>query len=337
MTGKTCVVIVTYGDRWHLLSQTLQAISPLTSVASIMVVDNGSTCDLARRIGDLRMERVTIVPLGQNMGSAVGFGHGLKAAIESDCDLIWVLDDDNIPEPSALEHLQAQYSLLVKRIPPESFALQAMRSDRQQYLGVARGESVRQWFPIENSYLGFHLAKVPAKLLRKMMGSRVAPGDDKPTTIPIPFGIYGGLFCHRSLLEKIGYPKEDFYLYGDDNEFTHRITREGGTLFLVPGSRITDAESSWAAGGNGSKISLAGSMARAPAARAYYSLRNGTWFFRHHYCRNRAVYGVNKWVQLGRLVGGLLLQGQFTRASLVLKAVRDGELGKLGKDPDHTL
>src|SRR5690606_14606843 len=40
-----------------------------------------------------------------NLGPAGGFHYGLKHFIESDCDYVWLMDDDVIPDKTCLQEL----------------------------------------------------------------------------------------------------------------------------------------------------------------------------------------------------------------------------------------
>ncbi len=54
-----------------------------------------------------------------------------------------------------------------------------------------------------------------------------------------------GLFFHKDLIEKIGLPDESYFLYVDDFDFTYRITKAGGEIWMVTNSHLHDLESSF--------------------------------------------------------------------------------------------
>src|SRR3954466_11143147 len=86
-------VLVTYGSRWHLLSKVLQELLNYDQVSAIVVVDNGSTYDLSCRLRVDALERVKLISLGQNLGSAGGYAAGIREAYDAtSADLIWLLD-----------------------------------------------------------------------------------------------------------------------------------------------------------------------------------------------------------------------------------------------------
>ncbi len=338
MDKRVCVVTVTYGERWSLLRRVLAAVMAQKDVVGIVVVDNGVPYDLEQRLKECDYPAITTVKMGENTGPARGYCAGMRAAQKlAECELLWLLDDDNIPDRGALEELLHQYENLTVQVPREKLALLSMRADRRQYAAVASGDEVEKWFPRINSILGFHLAQVPGKIVRRLSPVRSHASGQHRDVVKIPFGIYGGLLFHRSLLETVGFPREDLYLYGDDSDFTARITRSGGSVCLVPRSRVEDAEVSWIAAGTARNASFAKRLSNAGRLQIYYGVRNGMWFSREYYCRNPLIFGLNTWFYVGWVGFGLLFRGQIGRFCLVMRAVRDGLTGKLGKREDMAL
>lgn len=50
--------------------------------------------------------------------------------------------------------------------------------------------------------------------------------------------IFVGFFVPRCVIEKIGYPRGDLFIYGDDDEYCHRILKKGYHIFKVRDSII---------------------------------------------------------------------------------------------------
>lgn len=99
-------VVVTYNRR-RLLAECLDAIEAQTHRPDlIIVIDNASTDDT----GDYLATRVWSIPhqahtLPRNYGGALGFAVGMKAALAAGAESVWLMDDDAIATPSALEYL----------------------------------------------------------------------------------------------------------------------------------------------------------------------------------------------------------------------------------------
>ena len=98
---KVCSVIVTYGDRFHLLKQVIEACYK-EGVDKVIVIDNASEENSKKQLKEYEKEnqdRLKVIYLEENIGSAGGYKRGLQEAYEcEECEYIWLLDDDNMPQ-----------------------------------------------------------------------------------------------------------------------------------------------------------------------------------------------------------------------------------------------
>ncbi|MGN6577511.1 MAG: glycosyltransferase, partial [Nocardioides sp.] len=104
MNVRVVAVVVTWNRR-DLLEESLAALAAQTHrLTEVVVVDNASTDGttdlLAERYGHL-----DVLHLSENTGGAGGFAVGVERALTHDADLVWLLDDDTVPTPSAAEGL----------------------------------------------------------------------------------------------------------------------------------------------------------------------------------------------------------------------------------------
>ena len=95
------VVTVTYGNRFHLLKQVIDA-ALSEGVSKVIVVDNNSDPESREKLREyeqkLGNEKIKVLYLDDNYGSAGGFKRGLgKAYNDPNCEFIWLLDEDNTP------------------------------------------------------------------------------------------------------------------------------------------------------------------------------------------------------------------------------------------------
>ncbi|MFC6933555.1 glycosyltransferase [Actinomadura yumaensis] len=101
---RVAAVVVTY-ERRELLTEALGALAAQTAPpAVVIVVDNASTDGTADLVRE-RFASADLVELSRNTGGAGGFAAGTARALELDADLIWLMDDDTVPEPGALAAL----------------------------------------------------------------------------------------------------------------------------------------------------------------------------------------------------------------------------------------
>src|SRR5262249_14986996 len=108
MTGapKVTAVVVTYNRRDLLLESLAAVLAQNRAPDSVIVVDNASadgTADAVRKA----FPGVQLAELARNSGGAGGFAAGLALALAGAADLIWLMDDDTVPEPGALAALLA--------------------------------------------------------------------------------------------------------------------------------------------------------------------------------------------------------------------------------------
>jgi GT2 family glycosyltransferase len=337
LAGQTCVVTVTYGDRFHLLKQVVNA-AFASGVRKVVVVDNASSPSSQLAIEGLEAQlagKIAVIRFPQNRGSAGGYKAGLIYARErSGCDYIWLLDDDNQPAPDALAALSRHYATLSQTVARNELAVISLREQMRDLSRVATGEPVAAVFPPRSSFSGFHLFHLKTQLrklvrqVRPLINQRarnVSVSRVYRERVLIPFCPYGGLFFHRDVLDKIGYPDERLFLYSDDNEFTWRFTRKGGRLFLIPSSIVQDLDNAWRIEQDEGDRLFSTSLRSPDDFRIYYRVRNQVHFEHQEWIDNRAVYALNKWFYLTLLWFGSRMLKKRERFALILRAVRDGE------------
>lgn len=328
---KICVVTVTYGDRGHLLAKMLDAIASSTVIVDrVVIVDNGSNSANENFFSSFGF-KIDVVKLGRNTGSAMGFKVGLKRAAETDCDLIWLLDDDNVPEPSALEKILTEREILGNN---ETHVFAAQRIDREKYVRAATTE-----FKIEvkkNAFLGFTLTDLPIRLWRKFSVNTKFESSNKNLVgvKKIGYAIYGGLLFHISWLAKGMYPDEKFYLYMDDTEYTTRLVQHGAQIYLVPDSKIKDSDISWFQISS-NKIPPILDM-DVDIQKLYYTTRNSCFLSKVRFVDNWSLFYINIVSFLFLLfIRGIWAGNSFNsiikRFKIVSHAVYDGIRSRLGE------
>jgi rhamnopyranosyl-N-acetylglucosaminyl-diphospho-decaprenol beta-1,3/1,4-galactofuranosyltransferase len=216
-----CAVVVTY-NRKALVVECLDAVLVQSHpVAEVIVLDNGSTDGtgaLLRARGYLHRPDVHHVELSENRGGAGGFAEGLRLARERTADWIWVMDDDAEPRPDAVERLLASPPAAlddtVALCPKVVYATGGIDSNQ-------RGHFHRRLRPLSPSeYREGHYAE-------------------------LGFLSFVGSLLRASAVRKIDLPRADFFVWGDDVEYSIRL-RAQGRLRLVPESVVVHKRSSQA-------------------------------------------------------------------------------------------
>jgi glycosyltransferase involved in cell wall biosynthesis len=296
------------------------------SIDHIVVVDNGSLEPIAQRVEESGWDsKISVIRLPENVGSAGGFAAGMQRAMQSSADMFWLLDDDNRPRPCALDRLLAAHQMMGGGV---DVLLQCYRGDRYQYVAAATAGISPGIIP--NSFQGLHIRNLMSKILNQFR----SPPNNTQIRFPcmeIPCAPYGGLLLSRSWPERVGLPDQKFFVYLDDYDFTYRITRAGGRIYLCAVSELEDLDVSWSVQDPGARSIFSPT---APPMRVYYSLRNGTYLERQ-LSTSQTVYVINMTIALTALSFWALTTGQSLgalrkRYALVFRAIRDGWVGSLG-------
>jgi rhamnopyranosyl-N-acetylglucosaminyl-diphospho-decaprenol beta-1,3/1,4-galactofuranosyltransferase len=150
--------------------------------------------------------------LERNLGGAGGFHHGLAWALERGADLVWLMDDDGVPDPGCLA------TLLAHRRGP------AGDLDFWGPVVVDEDAPDRLVFPIRLPGRARVVHDLPA-----VVAEAAAHGGLVPDVV-IPFN---GVLVTRGLVERIGLPREEFFIWGDDHEYRLRAERAGARTATV--------------------------------------------------------------------------------------------------------
>ncbi|MBN2679704.1 glycosyltransferase [Acidithiobacillus montserratensis] len=328
------VVIVTYGDRRELLLQVLDAL-PGQGVDRVVVVDNGARWsvkeDLSADYGDF----LDVVEMSANTGSAKGFATGIQRALNLGSGYIWLLDDDNRPRGDTLPLLREAYAAAAVNTPRDRLAVVAFRA---QFNGdLAMGVATHRINPPVNSFHGFHVRDIPYKLWRRTPWGSPHVCGTLPATVRLDATPYSGLLFNRDLIEAIGLPNEDFVLYEDDIEFTHRITQKDGKILLLTNTQLDDIESSWWNVGSRFRNSFVGLLKGEGDFRAFYGMRNRTYFDSACLKRSAWIFWVNRTVYMIVLFVFATILHRKKRFGILRQAVKDGLSGRLGMHKRHPL
>lgn len=324
MQYKICVVTVTYGNRWKFLSSVLTRVLSMPGVCSVIVVNNASDYFIDEKIAD---KRITLLNNTQNQGSAGGYNQGIQFAFKNvDADFIWLLDDDNLPHENALFEL-TKYWQTIKGGSNEK-ALFCLREDRRAHVSIACGERAERYYLVPDNFLGFSFFRILTNQLYKLK-DRFKKATAALPYAKIPYVPYGGLFMPKQLVETIGYPREDFFLYVDDSEYTYRITQSGAAIYLIPSAKVQDIDQSQ--GINYKKKLFRSALLDLWSFRTYYHIRNRMYFYSRVAIKNKFMFNINKALYLGFLRLISIISNERSAYKKLLIAVSDGLNGKLGK------
>lgn len=334
-SSLSVVITVTYGVRWHLLRQAL-ASAREEGLDRAIIVDNGAKEDIATLVQAEFGGFAEVLVMGRNTGSAGGFKAGMERALQSNAEYLLLLDDDNVLQPGCLQALQAAHSNGTKSVALQNLSVLAYRDNL--YADVVANVSTSGMDGNRAAFLGFHCADVPYKIFRRTIwGKRWIAQRPALKQASLAIAPYSGMYFHRSVLVNHGLPDERFLLYADDTDFSSRLTRAGGQIVLVPQARLVDLEMSWHVKARFTNTLDALLMGDGDF-RVFYSTRNNAYY---EACANSNGRTFLRWVNRALYLAALqvraIMKGRRQRFALLLRAIRDGERGRLGEHPDFPL
>jgi dTDP-4-dehydrorhamnose reductase len=217
MRGNIHAVVLTYNRR-ELLLQNLAALSQQTHpLQSILILDNGSTDGTPDAVSALGLRNVVYKRLEQNIGVAKGFIAAVQSAFEDPAaDWIWLMDDDMIPSPSALEELVSAFDRNFSS-PEQIGFLMSQATD-----GQGRAVNVPTIDP-----------RPPAVDQAPGWGRLLDQG-----IVAISQASLVALLIPRSTYRTFGNLNPEFVVWGEDADFTSRICEKRPGL-LVGTSKVT--------------------------------------------------------------------------------------------------
>jgi GT2 family glycosyltransferase len=168
-----------------------------------IVVDNGSTDDSVSELRS-RFPGVELIEAGRNAGFASGNNLGIRRALERGADFVWLLNDDTVVEPGALEAMLDV-------------------TDREPRAGV-----------IGCVLLEYHVHAVQA-----WGGGTMNPAFGLATVLTAPADdlayISGAcMLLPRDVLASVGLLDESFFLFMEDVDLCYRVSEAGWSIAIAP-------------------------------------------------------------------------------------------------------
>lgn len=334
ISSNVCIVTVTYGNREKYLKQLLDSVIENDNIKTIVVVDNNSDCT-NDFIDSYDSAKIKWINLKENTGSANGYHVGIKEAYENTtCDFIWLLDDDNVPAKDSLNILLAEYFSLKKEKKDLLIAVQARRPKFISHQRVFSMKNPIRFYKSKNVFLDFSYKKIFSKLFFVLKGRAINTDIIINTKIKAPYTQYGGLLLAREIVDKIGYPESKLFLYADDSEYTYRITRNKGSIYIIKDAIVDDVDFSWNYTSTFKQNIVFPLLEQGNNFRVYYSVRNQVYFELHNFMENKYIYLFNKYMYLFILLIFAIKNDKYNRFTLLLKATHDGNKNTLGINED---
>ncbi|WP_195265431.1 glycosyltransferase family 2 protein [Clostridium sp. 1001275B_160808_H3] len=191
---KICAIIVTF-NRLELLRESIEAlINQDYKLSKIIVVNNASTDGTNEYLLKIQKEyNELIVPimLENNIGGAGGFYEGIKFAYKMNFDNYWIMDDDTIVRKDTLVNM-------LKSVEGEKYGF------------VCSHVLYKDNTPC--------VMNIPT--LNKQWSDKISKG-----LIKVDSASFVSLLLNNEAIEKCGLPIKEFFIWGDDLEYTLRVSK----------------------------------------------------------------------------------------------------------------
>lgn len=278
-------VVLSY-KRKDLLKRCLESINAQSRPCDgIIVVDNASGDGTLEMLLQLQLPTLRVYELSHNTGASGGFSAGFRIAYQLGADFVWMMDDDVIPEPDALQRLVEAAETLDAQDQPHSFLLSTAYTEDGLLTNVPNVDARSNAIDYENW---------PALL--------------RFGVIPVRPATFVSILVPRLSLQRYGLPLAPMFMWGDDTEFTLRISQQTPG-YLVAASRVLHLRRV-----SGS-IDIRRETDPQRIALHRHFIRNELFIARrYHRWRRVPVLAVSR---LG-LVARLFWHGQFIKARMVL-------------------
>lgn len=260
----TVAVVVTY-NRLDMLKKCIDHVKKQTVTCDIIIIDNAST-DNTKEWVKLQ-DKLIYYNTRANLGGAGGFNIGMKKAVQSGYKYVWIMDDDCLPESDALEKLIDAHVVL------------------QGNYG---------WLSSIALWTDGHECKMNRQKLKKSFYQYSE--YMKYGVVQAEQATFVSLFLCSDTICKVGLPIKEFFIWGDDIEYTRRISvREQYPCFVVGTSQVVHAMTQ----NNGSSIAT-DEVGRIERYR--YAFRNENYLYRKEGLRGFVYYIAKCGLNLLRIV-----------------------------------
>lgn len=205
MTEPTVTAMIVTYNRLPLLKEAIQKVlaQDTPALKHLIVVNSASTDGTRAYLDQLTDPRLIVTHMSENLGGAGGFNWGMRQFMTlTQDDYVWVMDDDSMPTETALSKLLALFAA-------------------QPQAGWAASKVI--WTDGDWSKMN-----VPAPLV----GNATTLLQDQTRWLPIKQATFVSTIFSRTVIAQIGLPQKEYFIWGDDIEFTQRATQVSAGFFV---------------------------------------------------------------------------------------------------------
>ena len=195
---RVVAIVVTY-NRKHLLKENLECLQKQNADnLDILIIDNCSTDGTEDYIKDyIGQENVYYIKMEKNLGGAGGFNIGIKEAYKRGYDYFWIMDDDTMPKEDCLQQLLKADEILKGNY---GFLCSYVKWTDGTYCVINGPHISNNWM------------------------EKVDLLDDG--LLAVESASFVSIFIPAKAVRECGLPVKEFFIWGDDVEYTERLAQK---------------------------------------------------------------------------------------------------------------
>lgn len=192
-------VLVTF-NRVNLLERAIDSLrSQKCNIENVIVVNNASTDGTKEYLESNHW--IKSIHLEHNTGGAGGFHAGIKLAYEIGSKYIWIMDDDAVAKDDTLSRLISDAEFLEQQGCKWGFLCSQVVNENNENMNVPT-------------------------ITRKLNSTGYPDWGKfgKDGLIGVDSATFVSVFIKTSIIHEVGLPVKEMFIWGDDTEFTWRIS-----------------------------------------------------------------------------------------------------------------
>ncbi len=215
------VILVNY----HSEEDTAGCLKSLQAVAApetaVYVADNGSADPASFRETVLSFPHAQYLPQKENGGFSAGNNAAIRKALEDGAEYILLLNNDTVVSPEFLEKLLAL-------------------AERKPKAGIVTGKILYHADPRRIWYAGgevlFDRGSIIHCRYNEYLGPDEEEREEKARRITFATGCL--MLIPAEVIRKVGLLSEEYFLYGEDSDYSLRVQKAGYEIWYEPAAMI---------------------------------------------------------------------------------------------------
>lgn len=292
------VVIVTY-NRLDCLKKALDCYSMQTyKPINIIVVNNASTDGTAEYLKQWQTHhekfKKTVITNPKNIGGAGGFSTGIDYAKNIEGDFVFLADDDAYADKNVLKNLNEFY----------------LNCDNANEISALCTSVVNC-----GKYDFVHRRRIKKGLfsVKRILSNEE---DYASSNFEINEFSFVGVAIRKDVINKVGLPRADYFIYYDDTEYSHRISFNGHIICVTASVMNHNV----ASGHGDDDVTW----------RSYYSLRNSLDILLHYYPKRYFYFeAMTQYLRRCTMFTRIIKKRTKKQSQLLIDAIKDAKKGDI--------